>query len=64
MSVLIRRSFEQLGSPTRFRRLLALAFGKIIEELRGIVNDEVVIEVRVLSRNLRSGVLLVKKSGE
>jgi hypothetical protein len=47
-SVLIRRSFEQLGSPAGFRRLLALAFGEILSS-PGIY---------------RSGGSLVKKSGE
>ena len=47
-SVLIRRSFEQLGSPAGLRRLLALAFGEILSS-PGIY---------------RSGGSLVKKSGE
>jgi len=47
-SVLIRRSFEQLGSPAGFRRLLALAFAEILSS-PGIY---------------RSGGSLVKKSGE
>jgi hypothetical protein len=47
-SVLIRRSFEQLGSLAGFRRLSALAFGEILSS-PGIY---------------RSGGSLVKKSGE
>jgi len=47
-SVLIRRSFEQLGSPAGFRRLLALAFAEILSS----------------PGMYRSGGSLVKKSGE